>query len=182
NAISVRKWTELYCWLKQERQSEWARRISAYMQVLERKLVRDDYLKGGTLTVFSGIPFDADEPYNYHEAKRLLRLAMDELRKRADLKRELGMDSERNGRSAITGRESTRIWDFLPLVHAKDATSFTEFPHLTLSIQQEQVLAIVIVPDGIRREFRKRLLAGQREGFRALFETILRNLNESLGA
>ena len=40
---------------------------------------------------------------------------------------------------------------------------------------------MVTVPNGIRGEFRKRLLAGGFEGFRFLFETILNNLNAALG-
>jgi hypothetical protein len=106
--LSVRKWAQLYCWLRQERQSEWAVRLASYMEILEQKMVRDNYLREGTLTVFSGIPFGTEEPYNYFEAKRLLRLAMDELRKRGDLKKQLRMDSESKGRSAITGRAGTR--------------------------------------------------------------------------
>jgi hypothetical protein len=179
--VTIKKWAQLYVWLLAQRNSEWARRLSAYMEVLETKLVRDDYLRGGTLTVFAGIPFGKDNPYNYHEAKRVLRLAMHELRKRGDLKRELGMDPEGRGRSAITGRDGTKIWDFLRLARSKDAEIFTEFPHLTLSIQQDHLLAIVTVPHGIRGEFRRKLLAGGREGFCALFETLLGNFSKSLG-
>jgi hypothetical protein len=150
------------------------------MEVLETKLTRDDYLRGGTLTVFAGIPFGADNPYNYHEAKRVLQLAMTELRKRNDLKREFGIDPDGKGRSANTGQGSTRVWDFLRLASSKDAVSFTEFPHLTLGIQQDQIIAIVTVPHGIRPKFRKNLLAGGREGFCGLFEKILDNFSESL--
>lgn len=80
--VTVKKWSDLYGWLLQQKDREWARRLSSYIEVLEAKLVRNDYLKGGTLTVFAGIPFGKDEPYTYLNAKRLLRLAMDELRKR----------------------------------------------------------------------------------------------------
>jgi hypothetical protein len=178
--VNVRRWADLYCWLLRERQSEWAGRLASYMEVLEQKLVRDNYLREGTLTVFAGIPFGKDEPYNYFEGKRLLRLAMDELRQRADLKEQLGMDSEGEGRSAITGRDGTRIWNFLSLRQARDAKSFTEFPHLTLGIHEDLLITIVTVPNGIRREFRRNLLAGGREGFCALFRQILDNLNRSL--
>jgi hypothetical protein len=179
--VTVKKWTQLYSWLLGQQRSEWARRLADYMVVLERKLVRDDYPRGGTLTVFAGIPFGKDEPYNYPEAKRLLRLALDELRERSDLIRELGMDPELKGRPAITGREGTLVWDFLRLADSRNAENFTEFPHLTLSIQQEQLLAVVTVPHGIRPEFRRRLLAGGREGFCALFETLLDKLSQSIG-
>jgi hypothetical protein len=179
-SVNVRKWTELYCWLLKEKQSDWVGRLSSYMEVLEQRLVRDNYLRGGTLTVFAGIPFGKDEPYNYPQAKRLLRLAMDELRKRTDLRRELGMDSESKGRSAITGRESIRIWDFLRLTRARDAKNHTEFPHLTLGIHEDLLLTTVTVPNGIRREFRRNLLSGGRDQFCALFRKILDNLAQSL--
>jgi hypothetical protein len=158
--VKILTWTQLYSWLLQEGQSEWAKRLTTYMEVLERKLVAEEHLKEGTLSVFSGTPFGKDYPYNYHEAKRLLWLAMSDLRKRSDLKRELGKVPLRAGRPAITGREGTSVWDFLPIAKAKSATNFTQFPHLTLAIQQERLLTIVTVPNGIRREFRRNLLAG----------------------
>lgn len=128
--------------------------------------------------LFAGIPFGKDEPYNYHEAKRLLRLALDELRKRGDLKKELGMDSESKGHAAITGRESTRVWDFLRLAQAHGG--HTEFPHLTLSIDEGQLLAQVTIPNGIRPQFRKNLITGGRDRFCALFRKLLDNFNTSL--
>ncbi|MEI9969102.1 MAG: hypothetical protein WDM87_10915 [Terracidiphilus sp.] len=178
----VRRWTDLYLWLRnQDRKSEWTGRLIAYMEVLESKLPRDQYLTGGTLTVFSGIPFGKDNPYGYLEAKRVLRLAMDELRSRSDLQRELGVDKRALGRSAITGRDSTRVWDFLRLLNAEGAKSFTEFPHLTLAIHQQYLEAMVTVPNGIRGAFRRGLLDGGMEGFRALFESILMSFSASLG-
>jgi len=51
------------------------------MEILEVKLTNDGYLKEGILTVFSGIPFTEDSPYNYPEAKRLIKLAMEDLRR-----------------------------------------------------------------------------------------------------
>jgi hypothetical protein len=91
------------------------------------------------------------------------------------------MDPELKGRFAITGQEGTRVWDFLRLADSRNAKSFTKFPHLTLSIQQEQLVAVVTVPHGIRPEFLRGLLAGGREGFCRLFETLLDNLNRSIG-
>jgi len=129
--VKIRKWADLYSWLLKQKQSEWTHRLTKYFEILETKLVDEKYLKEGTLTMFAGIRFDKDNPYEYHEAKRLLRLAMDELQQRNNLKRELGMDPEGNRRPAITGREGRGVWDFLPLAKAKDAKNFTEFPHLT---------------------------------------------------
>lgn len=180
--ITIKKWTDLYTWLKeQERNSEWAARLGAYMEVLENKLSKDGYLKGGTLTVFTGIPFCNENPYNYPEAKRVLRLAMAELRMRSDLERELGIDKENQGRGSITGKDSPHVWDYLSLAKAEGANNFTKFPHLTVGIHREYVHAIVAVPNGIRGEFRRNLLSGGRDGFCAIFQSILAGFSQSLG-
>ena len=180
STVTIKRWTQLYCWLRRERKSEWAGRVTSYMEVLEQKLVTSNYLRGGTLTVFSGIPFGSDEPYNYFEAKRLLRLAMDDLRKRSDLRKQLGADWQGKGRSAITGRETTRVWDFLRLSKAKDAKSFTDFPHLTLSIHDDRLIAIVTVPNAIKGQFRAHLLSGGKDQFCALFRRLLHNISKAL--
>ncbi len=175
-------WTEVYAWMHAQKGSEWARRLAEYMEVLERRLVAENYLKEGTITVFAGIHFGKDNPYDYHEAKRLLRLALDELRTRKALQRELGMNPRGEGRSAITGREGSGVWDLLPLARAHRARNFTEYPHLTVGIQRERVLTIVTIPNGIRREFRRNLLAGGKEGFLELIGKVHENLHETLGA
>ena len=127
--LKVRRWTELYIWLKADsHSSKWASRLHQYMEILEAKLVADESLKTGTLTVFTGIPFTAKIPYNYLEAKRQLRLAMDELRLRQDLLVSLGIDRKAAGRSAITGKDSNAVWDYLRLAKSADAKNFTEFP------------------------------------------------------
>ncbi len=158
----------------------WAKRLLEYLEVLERRLAADEYLRGGTITMFSGIPFDKDNPFNYSEAKRTLRLAMYELRKRSDLKRELGMDPKGKPRPAITKGGGTSVWDLLSLIRAKGAKSFTEYPHLTISIQQDRLEVAVVVPNGMRREFRRNLLLGGKEAFFALLEKVQRNLAKSL--
>lgn len=180
DSVVLRKWTDLYLWMSQQAQSVWANQLTSYMQILEQKLILDNYLREGTLTVFDGIKFGRDNPYSYIEAKRLLRLALDELRQRRDLQKELGMDAAGEGRPAITGRVSTRIWNFLRLREARGVKNFTEFPHLTLSIHDDQLIAVVTVPNGIRREFRKNLLRGGRDQFGALFEQLFVNLNRAL--
>lgn len=178
DGLKVIEWTELYSWLRREGRSEWARWLAEYMELLERKLAADEYLREGTLTVFAGIPFGKDNPYNYGEAKRTLRLAMAELRKRSDLQKELGMDPTGEGRPAITGRESTTVWDFLSLVAARGVKSFTKYPHLTPTIQQPRVFAQLTIPHGIKREFRRNLLAKGKQGFIGLFSEICTNFEE----
>ncbi len=178
---TVLRWTDLYCWLLQQHGSEWSRRVAQYMEVLEAKLVGEGYLKSGTLTVFAGVPFDKDTPYNYFEAKRVLRLAMDKLRVRTDLRKGLRIDSTGSGRPAITGTGSTSVWDFVRLSSAKDATQFTDYPHFTLSFDRGQVLAPVIIPNAMKSEFRANLLALGPERFEGVVSECLREFRTSLG-
>ncbi len=175
-----RTWSEVYTWLsKQDGKSEWATRMVEYLEVAEERMTASGYLKEGTLTRFSGIPFDADNPYNYREAKRVLRLALDELRKNKQLQR-IGMDPTGQGRPAITGRAGAAVWDFLPLKQKPKAKQFTEFPHLTLAIQQPRVLVIVALPNGIRREFRNNLLKRGEDRFCDLILDIATDMSRRL--
>jgi hypothetical protein len=178
--VTTLRWTDLYCWLLQQR-SEWSRRVAQYMEVLEEKLVADGYLKSGTLTVFSGIPFGSDNRYNYYEAKRVLRLAMDKLRVRTDLRRRLGIDSVGTGRPAITGTDGGSVWDFVQLNSAKGAAQFTAYPHFTLAIDREQVLAPVIIPNAMKSEFRANLRALGAEHFEDVVFECLRRFRKTLG-
>ena len=100
---TARTWSGLYEWLgKSGARSEWPERLRSYLRAAEVRLAREGYLTEGTLTMFDGFQFSADNPYTYGEGKRLLKLAMVELRKDAALKA-LGMDPTAQGRGAITG-------------------------------------------------------------------------------
>ncbi len=128
--VTYLTWPQLYCWLrKQARESTWAACMTDYMEIAEARMTTDGYLGDQAITVFDGIPFGPDHPYTYREGKRVLKLALEELRKRNDL-RKLGMDSDGAGRPAITGREGTGVWDFLPLHQARGKPNFTSCPHL----------------------------------------------------
>jgi len=79
---------------------------------------------------------------------------MNELHVRDDLQRELRIAKDARGRSAITGTKSARVWISLRLSDAEDAANHTKFLHLTVGTHQEFLHAIVIVPHGIKPEFR----------------------------
>jgi hypothetical protein len=123
--VIILEWTQVYRWFCKQARSSWARFFTEYMEVLERKLVADEYLRKGKLTVFSGIHFGNERPYNYGEAKRLIQLMTDELRGRSDLKRQLKIDPRGEGRPAITGRETSSLWDILSLAQARGSRAFT---------------------------------------------------------
>jgi hypothetical protein len=150
-------WPEVYVWLSQQhRNSEWARRLVDYMESLEARMITDGYLDKGSLTTFSGIRFTPESPWNYGEAKRLLRLAMQKLREDKRLHR-LHMDASRPGRTAITGSDGKSVWDFLPLKLSGRAGDFNQSPHLTLGIRQDAVVVLIIFPDKMRNEYRANL-------------------------
>jgi hypothetical protein len=183
----LRKWSEIYTWLiTQSSRSDWAKRAADYFVIAENRLVEEGYLKEGTLTTFSGIPFCKGEPYNYPEAKRLIKLAMDELRKNRALIRELGMNPRGTGRGSITGQDGVSVWDFLRLKRSKQNKPFTNHPHLTLSIETDRILAIVTVPHGIETEMRRNLLKLGHDGFQELLANVnlrlLRALRKAPGA
>jgi len=170
--VSYFAWPDVYAWMRRQRsRSAWAEEMADYMPVAESRMIADGYLMKGTITMFDGIQFDNDHRYTYGEAKRILRLMMDELRERSDLIR-FGIDPKAAGRPAITGREVGGVWDFLPLKAARSANSFTSYPHLTLSIDQHVVRVIMILPNGASPRFRRNLVGLGVEGLRELVSEV----------
>ncbi len=143
-------------------------------------MVAEGYLTEGSLTVFSGIPFGEKNPYSYREAKRLLKLALQQLRTRQQLKEKLGMDSDSGGRPAITGRDRSSVWDFLPLKQCRGEAAFTKCPHLTMSIEQDRLACHVTIPNGIKGVLRRNLLDGGRDAFVDLILGVQKNMNHAL--
>lgn len=95
-------WSDVYAWaLKLPDPQGWAKRFTHFLEIAERKMADDEYLRTGTLTTFTGTPFDESNPYSYGEAKRVMRLMAERLRKRVDLK-SLGMDPSVSGRKGTT--------------------------------------------------------------------------------
>ena len=81
------------------------------------------------MTRFSGFHFGTDHPLTYLEGKRVLELALGELRGRHDLVKGLGMNPKAPGRAAITGRHGQGVWDFLSLSSGSGEENFTKHPH-----------------------------------------------------
>lgn len=179
--VQAATWSEIYVWLQGQRSgSGWARRAAQYLEVAEARMVDSGYLKEGTLTKFPGFTFGAEQPYSYTEAKRLLRLAIEELRRRRDLQRVVEMDPTGEGRPAITGKVSDSVWDFIPLKRARSAAAFTEYPHLTLSIRADGVRVMVTIPHAIATRFRRNLTALGEDGFFSVVQKVEKNLRPVL--
>ena len=127
----------------------------------------------GSLTMFSGITFSEAEPYTYLEAKRVLKLLVDELRQDHRLPAQLGADTGADGRPAITGREQDSVWDLIPLKAAAGHVH-TSFPHLTLSIERNRVRVQLTLPNSLQTALRQRIY-GDPETFGKVVESFGKN-------
>ena len=169
--VEVRTWTQLYSWLgATSGERYWANTLMDYMETLERRWAADGYLQEGTLTEFAGIDFDPEEPWNYREGKRLLKLLMDELRTRKALAKTLGIDLKAAGRPAITD-DGHYVWDCLRLRLANQEKSHTSYPHFNISISDSTVAANLSIPNSMRRSFHRRLLGEDVGDFETLIRT-----------
>jgi hypothetical protein len=181
NGVIYRKWSDIYQWFVDHSSgSDWARRMSQYLEVAESKLSEDGYLKEGTLTVFSGIPFDDKEPYTYHEAKRVLKLAMEELRARKDLVLGIGMKPKGTGRGAITGRAGEGVWDFLRLKGSDNNDPFTKYPHLTFVIGRQRIFVALIMPHSMPSTYRRNIVDLGYDDFVDYMSRVNKNLEKAL--
>ena len=57
-------WVALYEWAGATGHGEWCQRLRAYFRAAEIRLAREQYLTEGTLTMFDGFQFSADNPYS----------------------------------------------------------------------------------------------------------------------
>jgi hypothetical protein len=137
-------------------------------------------LKEGTLTRFAGIPFNAEHPYAYLQAKRILGLFRNRLAKRPDLKRALDADPAHPGRGAIKGTYDSAVWDFVALRELKGNALFTKHPHLTVGIRNDQLDAMVTFPNGMRSSLRTHLLGNQYQSFADLVKDTTKRITHSL--
>lgn len=173
-------WSGLYQWLGTGRaRSDWAERLRSYLRAAEVRLARADYLTEGTLTMFDGFQFTEDNPYTYGEGKRLLKLAIAELRRDRTLKA-LGMDPKAPGRSAITGRSEKAVWDFLSLRDRPNRGAFTSYPHLTLAIKPDHLEAAITIPNSVTRIVRKQLAELGPDGLVTLNAAIVKQARRIL--
>lgn len=174
-------WPTVYAWLRgQAAMSAWAARAADYLELAEAQLIDAQRLREGSLTMFAGFPFGKDRPFNYLEGKRVLGLAMTELRSRRDLVEQLGLNPTAPGRPAITGRQEDRVWNFLSLAGMEGGEPFTRHPHLTLNLNAQEVEAMVTVPNAVDGAVRESLKQLGLAGFRTLIEEIVGNFEPLL--
>jgi hypothetical protein len=177
------RWSQIYSWLISHSQANsWSEIAARYFETLEARMIESGQLERGTLTTFTGFPFAKPEDYSYGEAKRVLRLALDELAKDNRLVCEIGIDPRIVGRGAIKGRNLDNVWDVLQRGEARDAETHTSQVHLTLSVTSRHVAAWTVVPNGLDLKVRRNfsgmtnekylsVLAALMEKMRAVLET-----------
>ena len=176
-------WKDLYRWFsKKTDYSIWAKHFIEYLRVFEAKMLAQDYNIRGTLTMFDGFKFNDKNPYTYSEGKRLIKLLGEEFRKNKRLMRELGLDSNGKGRGAITRGEDGGVWDFIPLLKARNATLFTEYPHATMGIRPKWTAVAVTIPNGIRGGIKGHLREIGKDVFCDLLSSIEQRLRRVLKA
>lgn len=175
--LICRTWASLYTWLGGQINALWPARLLSYMEILEAQMVEEGYLREGALTEFRGIPFGREYPYSYLEAKRLLTLALDELRKDRVLIKQLGVDPGNPGRGAITGKAASGVWDYLGLKAHRKFTAHTQFPHLTLSLTSRHMAIVVTVPNAADRRVRGALLGTAQSDFSAHLKEVCTQLD-----
>lgn len=179
--LKVLEWREVYVWLRRHRDREWARRTAEYLEVAETRMIMDQQFVRGALTRFSGVPFSDDHPYTYLEAKRILRLLLDELRGRKDLRERLEIDPKAPGRSSITGSKGHIVWDFLSLRGDADKR-FTSRPHLSIGIDRQRLAALITIPDKVEGRVRRALREIGEAEFATLLARVVANLRPLLQA
>ena len=125
-----------------------AKKLVDYFNVLENNMVEDEYLTEGSITEFTGIHFDDDNPYSYREGKRQLKLLVNKIRKNKILNDELNVDLKAKGRSGI--KKEGNLWDYLTFKTGIKQKSFTDEPHLTIGMSDKFIEADFTIPYRIK--------------------------------
>jgi len=154
--------------------------VAEYLEIAESDLLDKGQFVEGALTMFAGFPFTREHPYTYLEAKRVLALAMDDLRKHRELKKQLGISPNGVGRGAIIGKQRDSIWDFLSFSSAQEADAFNKHPHLDLGIHRTAIEATLTIPNAVHGQVRKKIVDLSEDGFREKVESIVENLKPLL--
>ncbi|WP_439611768.1 hypothetical protein [Reyranella sp.] len=173
--LRILEWSEVYVWLRSQSSSEWARRTAEYMEVVESRMIMDQQFVRGALTRFSGVSFSDEHPYTYLEAKRILRLLINELRGRRDLRDGLGVDPNAPGRGSITGSKGQIVWDFLSL-RGDLGKGVTTRPHLSLGIGAQRLGVMVTIPDKVEGRVRGALREIGEDAFAGLLRRVVKDL------
>lgn len=155
-------WCDVYIFL-QRFSSIWSKTAAEYFCLLEEEMISDENFTEGSLTTFTGIPFDKNDAYNYIEAKRLIRLLMVKVRADKAAVKKLSIDESAKGRSAITNQE--HVWDYLQFHDLHYGADFTHSPHMTAGFSASYADAQITFPNNLRGELRQKINDSSFEEF-----------------
>ena len=173
-------WNQVYSWAyKETNKSEWARKLIEYFNVLENNMVEEEYLKEGSITEFTGVHFDDENPYSYREGKRQLRLLINKIKQNKILKEELNVDLSKKGRGGI--KKAGNLWDYLTFNTGVDDKSFTDEPHLTIGMNDEFIEGDLTIPYRIKGNTKRNFYNLSWEEFKNIIHKIVLNYNNSFG-
>ena len=173
-------WNQVYSWAyKETNKSEWARKLIEYFNVLENNMVERKYLKEGSITEFTGVHFDDENPYSYLEGKRQLRLLVNKIKQNKILQEELNVDLSKKGRGGI--KKAGNLWDYLTFNTGVDDKSFTDEPHLTIGMNDEFIEGDLTIPYRIKGNTKRNFYNLSWEEFKNIIHKIVLNYNNSFG-
>ena len=173
-------WNQIYSWAyKETSKSKWARILIDYFNVLESKMVEEEYLKEGSLTEFTGIHFNDENPYSYREGKRQLKLLTNKIKKDRILEDELNIDLSKEGRGGI--KKVGTLWDYLVFHSDIVNKSFTDEPHLTIGLGDKFIEGDLTIPYRIKGRTKKNFTSLSWEDFKKIIHKIAHNYTNTFG-
>lgn len=147
-ACILENWNTVYKWLcKFDHTSYWAKETKNYFEILERRMNEENYLVTGTITDFMGIPFCKDNPFNYIEGKRILKLMMDSVKRRKKLNPSLDVNYN-SARGGISDQKT--VWDVLTLDPSGEKR-FEDVPHFTFGLTDSTLRVMLTLPDKVNK-------------------------------
>ena len=172
-------WNQIYSWAYREiKRSEWARKLIDYFNVLENNMVESEYLREGSITEFTGVHFDSDNPYSYREGKRQLKLLMNKIKENYSLKDQLNVDITK-GRGGI--KKEVVLWDYLTFDTGVKQKNFTDEPHLTVGMTDKFIEATFTIPYRIKGKTKKNFYSLSWKNFRNIIHEIAINYDNYFG-
>ena len=126
---------------------------------------------------FKGFPF-GDVHFDDSKGGNVLHFAMEALRERDDLRHEIRIDPNCQGRPDTRG-DGGVVWDVLRFADANTG-EFFENPHLTLGVGSEYVSAMTTLSNKAWKEYRSVLIGIGADEFRNMVRGVLKEMDTVL--
>ena len=125
----------------------------------------------GSITEFTGVHFDDENPYSYLEGKRQLRLLVNKIKQNKILQEELNVDLSKEGRGAMKGG----TWDILRFKSGVEVMSFTDELYLTIGLGEIGINGLLTVPYKMKGITRKNFYNLSWDEFKKIIYKIAQN-------